>query len=62
MVATTASLHFYSQADVDGAVSEAGRVRVWRDEDEWSVSIHPYRLDRTDYTEALLYLWTAQNR
>lgn len=41
VVATEASLHFYSQEQVDEAVDKSGGtvgVRVWTDDDEWSVS------------------------
>jgi phosphopantothenoylcysteine decarboxylase len=54
VVATTSSLHFYSQEKVDAAVMKALNlegderqsegatgevgVKVWRDADEWSVS------------------------
>jgi hypothetical protein len=41
VVATQASLHFYTQQAVDEAVGEVGRVRVWTDKDEWSVRHGP---------------------
>lgn len=49
IIATEASTHFYSQADVDKSVQSALKlsdtqmqddvgVRIWTDKDEWSVS------------------------
>lgn len=41
VIATEASLHFYSQEQVDEAVDKSGGtvgVKVWTDDDEWSVS------------------------
>lgn len=53
IVATKSSLHFYNQEKVDRAVRDALSidddqsdigVKVWTDEDEWSVSLFCYTL------------------
>lgn len=67
IIATKASTHFYSQEDVDKSVQSALNlsdeemqddvgVRIWTDEDEWSVS-RPHNL-----TQSVMWSWAYESR